>query len=364
MTTPAVPSHPLTLDPKYDDYDFPTTAPDAQSGHPGHTTPEQDAQVYQLRIMLEQLGYTERLDTLTLLRFLRARKFDVEAAKAMFVECEKWRQEFGTDDLVNTFEYPEKPQVFEYYPQYYHKTDKDGRPVYIEKLGKIDLNAMYKITTADRMLKNLVCEYEKLADPRLPACSRKAGKLLETCCSIMDLKGVGITRVPSVYGYVKQASAISQNYYPERLGKLYLINAPWGFSSVFSVVKGFLDPVTVQKIHVLGSGYEAELLAQVPKENLPKEFGGECECENGCEFSDMGPWQEKEWAKEPKWVTKAPDDTAKEEADKENKGKKESEGHGRQKEAAEAAETAVMQKETEKNEADTVKQKINGEVTA
>lgn len=85
MTTPAVPSHPLTLDPKYDDYDFPTTAPDAQSGHPGHTTPEQDAQVYQLRIMLEQLGYTERLDTLTLLRFLRARKFDVEAAKAMYV---------------------------------------------------------------------------------------------------------------------------------------------------------------------------------------------------------------------------------------------------------------------------------------
>jgi hypothetical protein len=57
-------------------------------------------------------------------------------------------------------------------------TKQDGRPVYIEKLGKIDLNQMYKITTADRMLKNLVCEYEKLADPRLPACSRKAGKLL------------------------------------------------------------------------------------------------------------------------------------------------------------------------------------------
>lgn len=41
-----------------------------------------------------------------------------------FVECEKWRKEFGTDDLVRNFEYTEKPQVFEYYPQYYHKTDK------------------------------------------------------------------------------------------------------------------------------------------------------------------------------------------------------------------------------------------------
>jgi hypothetical protein len=75
----------LSTDSKYDQYDFPTTAPESQSGHPGHTTPEQDAKVHQLRAELEKLGYTERLDTLTLLRFLRARKFDVEAAKNMYV---------------------------------------------------------------------------------------------------------------------------------------------------------------------------------------------------------------------------------------------------------------------------------------
>lgn len=75
----------LATDPKYDNYDYPTTAPEKQDGHPGHTTPEQDAKVFQLRTMLEQLGYTERLDTLTLLRFLRARKFDVELSKAMYV---------------------------------------------------------------------------------------------------------------------------------------------------------------------------------------------------------------------------------------------------------------------------------------
>lgn len=174
--------------------------------------------------------------------------------------------------------------------------------MYIEQLGKIDLTAMYKITTAERMLQNLAVEYEKLVDPRLPACSRKTGSLLETCCTVMDLKGVGISSVPSVYGYVKQASAMSQNYYPERLGKFYLINAPWGFSSVFSVVKGFLDPVTVQKIHVLGSGYHKELLGQIPKENLPKLFGGTCDCEGGCAFSDAGPWQDPQWAKPPKWA--------------------------------------------------------------
>lgn len=43
-----------------------------------------------------------------------------------FVNCEEWRKKFGTDDLPRTFEYPEKPDVFKFYPQYYHKTDKVG----------------------------------------------------------------------------------------------------------------------------------------------------------------------------------------------------------------------------------------------
>lgn len=164
---------------------------------------------------------------------------------------------------------------------------------------------MNKITTQERMLQNLAVEYEKVSDPRLPACSRKSGHLLETCCTIMDLKGVGISKISSVYGYVKEASAMSQNHYPERLGRLYLINAPWGFSSVFSMIKSFLDPVTVEKIHVLGSGYQSELLAQVPAENLPKQFGGSCDCPGGCGFSDAGPWSEPEFYRPPKWAKKA-----------------------------------------------------------
>lgn len=176
--------------------------------------------------------------------------------------------------------------------------------MYIEQMGKIDLAAMYKITTPERMLQNLAVEYEKVGDPRLPACSRKAGSLLETCCTIMDMKGVGIGKIPSVYSYVGQASAMSQNYYPERLGKMYLINAPWGFSTVFGIIKGWLDPITVEKIHVLGGTYKAELLKQIPAENLPTMFGGTCECSGGCALSDEGPWHDPAFAKPPKWQTK------------------------------------------------------------
>lgn len=172
---------------------------------------------------------------------------------------------------------------------------------------------MQKITSDERMLQNLVVEYEKLADPRLPACSRKSGYLLETCCTVFDAKGVSLTSAPSVYGYLQMATGVSQNYYPERLGKLYIINAPWGFSAVFGVVKRFLDPVTVAKIHILGTGYQRELLGQIPAENLPKTLGGTCDCPGGCMFSDLGPWKEPEWVKPAKW------EKPKEDAPKETK---------------------------------------------
>lgn len=43
-----------------------------------------------------------------------------------FVDCEKWRKDTGLDEAVPTWEYPEKEEIFKYYPQYYHKTDKVG----------------------------------------------------------------------------------------------------------------------------------------------------------------------------------------------------------------------------------------------
>lgn len=93
-----------------------------------------------------------------------------------------------------------------------------------------------------------------------------------------------------------QASSIGQERYPETMGKFYIINAPWAFSAVWAVIKPWLDEVTVAKIDILGSGYKDKLLAQIPKENLPVEFGGTCACPGGCSLSDAGPWSESKSA--------------------------------------------------------------------
>lgn len=286
---------------------------DPLSGHPGHLDAAQTEALENFRVILiaDNLcptneeralgaqstdvrvnpgpGY-DRFDDATLLRFLRARKFDLERAKLMWSDNETWRKSFGTDAISREFAYPEAREVDKYYPQYYHKTDKDGRPVYIEQLGKLDITKLYAITTQERQLQHLVSEYEKFIGSRLPACSQAQGHLVETSCTIMDLNGAGISTFYKVKDYVSAASNIGQNHYPEVMGKFYIINAPYLFSTVWGFIKPWLDEVTVSKISILGKGYKQELTKQIPEANLPKELGGTCNCPGGCSMSDAGPW--------------------------------------------------------------------------
>ena len=187
---------------------------------------------------------------------------------------------------------------------------QDGRPIYIERLGKLDFKALYAVTTQERLLDRLISEYERSLATRMPASSRAVGHPVETFCTIMDLQNVSLSHFYRVKDYVMAAAAVGQDRYPEIMGKFYIINAPWAFTAVWSMIKGWLDEVTVGKIDILNTAYRDKLLAQIPAENLPKEFGGLCECEGGCSLSDAGPWndcrEEEQTEKEAPGEEKAP----------------------------------------------------------
>lgn len=79
---------------------------------------------------------------------------------------------------------PELDQIKEIFPHGYHGLDKIGRPIYIERMGVLDTNKLYKITSAERMEKYLRFKSEDLMKIRLPVCSELACRRVETVVAI------------------------------------------------------------------------------------------------------------------------------------------------------------------------------------
>lgn len=63
-------------------------------------------------------------DYYTLLRFLRARNYELDKAMKMWLDTLEWRKEYEVDTILDAFVFHEREQFLMAYPQGYHKTDK------------------------------------------------------------------------------------------------------------------------------------------------------------------------------------------------------------------------------------------------
>lgn len=68
--------------------------------------------------------------------------------------------------------------------------DRYGRPLYIERIGLVDLNSLLQATSIDRYIKYHITEQEKTLKFRYPACSLAAKKHIASTTSVLDVKGV------------------------------------------------------------------------------------------------------------------------------------------------------------------------------
>ncbi|KAN0062085.1 cytosolic factor, phosphatidylinositol/phosphatidylcholine transfer protein [Thecaphora frezii] len=87
-------------------------------GHPGNLTPSQTEALLELTKQLQLDGALHDPDKqppvyqeTQLLRFLRARNFDVQAARTMYLKAEEWKKKVDLDRLVDEWVFDEEEEV-------------------------------------------------------------------------------------------------------------------------------------------------------------------------------------------------------------------------------------------------------------
>ncbi|PWA52852.1 sec14p-like phosphatidylinositol transfer family protein [Artemisia annua] len=234
----------------------------------------------------------------TLLRFLKARDFNIERTIHMWEEMLNWRKEYGTDTILEDFEYKELEEVLQHYPHGYHGVDREGRPVYIERLGRAHPSRLMRITSIERYLKYHVQEFERAFSEKFPACSIAAKRHICSTTTILDVQGLGLKNfTPAATSILGAMAKVDSNYYPETLHRMYVVNAAPTFKKfLWPAAQKFLDAKTIAKIQVLDPKSLGKLHEVIDPSQLPDFLGGSCSCpvEGGCLRSNMGPWNDPE----------------------------------------------------------------------
>lgn len=169
----------------------------------------------------------------------------------MWAEMLNWRKEHAVDSILQDFVYDEYEEVWHYYPHGYHGVDKEGHPVYIERLGKVEASKLMRATTVERFLKYHIQGFEKTFAEKFTACSITAKRNIDNTTTIFDMHGVNWMNFGKVaHDLVMRMQKIDGDNYPETLHQIYIVNAGSGFKLIWNTAKSFLDLRATAKMNL------------------------------------------------------------------------------------------------------------------
>jgi len=275
---------------------LPMRDPEAATVDDVPSTPEEETALASFRAALKEENVVVPRtmcanggETGALLRYLRARKLDVTKATSMLRATIAWREENDIDALLSSpLDEDEFRANAAMYPASYHGEDAAGRPVYMERTGSAQFAALVTKLGQEGFLRMHLRGMEYQYRVLLPSASVARNAPITQMCNVIDVGELSLYDTVShgeVLRALKAIAAVDADHYPENLGITLVCNAPWSFTSAWSVVRLFLDTKTQAKFKVLGKGKEQlkaleEALGGIDK--VPAFLGGECVCPGGC----------------------------------------------------------------------------------
>ncbi|CAF1088393.1 unnamed protein product [Didymodactylos carnosus] len=209
-------------------------------------------------------------------RHLRARKWNVADTITSIRNTVQWRIDNRADSMLLESEPTDKlAKAQRAVPFSNHGYAKDNSPLYIEKTGKINVDIILTDFTLEEIIYGHIF-IQEFNCQRARDRSKLVSKYVETISTIMDFKGMDLS-ARKVIHLIKHFLHIDNNYYPERMGKMFVLNTPRIFPIMYNLVRPWLDLVTSSKISILkNEGYETTLLEHIDADQLPSEYGGTC----------------------------------------------------------------------------------------
>ncbi|KAH8367497.1 hypothetical protein KR084_005245, partial [Drosophila pseudotakahashii] len=244
----------------------------------GQLSPMQESKLLELRKMLDGVDDLEHVPSYqTILRFLAARDWHVSQAFAMLRDSLSWRREHRIDFLLSDYSKP--AVVVEHFPGGWHHLDKDGRPVYILRLGHMDVKGLLKSLGMDGLLRLAlhICEE---GIQKINESADRLEKPVLTWSLLVDLEGLSMRHLwrPGIKALLYIIETVERNY-PETMGRVLVVRAPRVFPIAWTIVSAFIDEHTRSKFLFYGPdcAHMKDGLAQyLDGEIVPDFLGGPC----------------------------------------------------------------------------------------
>lgn len=246
----------------------------------GHLTPVEESQLVQLRQIIQKTHKGKIPKDAHILRFLRARDFNVEKAREMLAHSLAWRKLHNIDHLLHTYKPPDVLQ--KYYTGGWHYYDKDDRPLYVLRLGLMDVKGLMKSVGEENLLKHVLWVNEEGLQ-RASEATKLKGHPVSACTCIVDLEGLSMRHLwrPGIRALLRIIEIVEANY-PETMGRLLIVRAPRVFPVLWTLISPFIDENTSKKFMIYGGNdYQGPggLVDFIDKKYIPDFLGGECYCD-------------------------------------------------------------------------------------
>ncbi|KAH8046687.1 hypothetical protein JL721_12323 [Aureococcus anophagefferens] len=198
---------------------------------------------------------------------------DVAEARRRWDDTRRWRAAERVDGILAEPR-PLYGAIRRCYPHYYAGSGRDGQPVYVENVGRVDVDGLAEAgVDADAMLRHYVFLNEWTWRELQPAADGPASYNV----TVLDLDGLKLAQCRGVrFDYVKRCAVLARARYPERCGLMVIANAPSWFALVYRFIRPFVAAGTQRKIRVTRSNAETlEALREVADDaSIPACYGG------------------------------------------------------------------------------------------